>query len=336
MLKMVHIANVGPDRTAFAPVFIEALQKLGELRLVNDGAGLTDTEKSDILRESDVALLGWNAAPIPPELATSPGRLKYVCNVTGELKFMVPPEIVAAGIPVSNWGDAPAIDVAEGTMTLLLAALKDLHEQVQAIRSGRWDLDPANFGGTLFEANLGIYGCGVIGQAVIAMLRPFSPVIRVYDPFCAELPDGCIRVESLHKLFASSEIVTIHAGLTEDTTKSVTAELLALLPRHGVLINTARGAIVEQDALFAELRSGRLRAGLDVLDPDSLPEDHEARSWTNLILTGHRISRGWPTHDVPPERLLRMHRICVENLERFARGEPLRFVMDPARYARST
>lgn len=336
MLKMVHISRQGPDPKIFTPAFVRALMEYGDLSFVNNGDELSDLQKAGILREADVALTGWCSSPLPESLAGDPGRLKYVCNVSGELKAWVTPGIVASGMPVTNWGDAPAYGIAEGAMTLLLATLKDLHEQVLAIRGGRWHLDPEEFGGTLYEADLGLYGCGAIGRKFVEMLRPFGPVIRVFDPYCAELPEGCLRAESLRNLFASSQIVVIHAGLTDETRYSVTAELLALLPRHGVLINTARGGIVDQDALFAELRSGRLRAGLDVLEPDALPVDHEARQWCNCLLTAHHIHRGWPTHGRPPEKLQPLHRVCLDNLDRFARGEPLRFVIDPVRFGRST
>lgn len=336
MLKLVHIANELPDRKVFPPIFVKALEEIGELRFVTNGANMSDAGRAAILREADVALLGWRGAPIPAMLANDPGKLRYVCNVTGTLKQMLPLEIVNTGIAVSNWGDAKAFDVAEGAMALLLATLKDLHAQVMTVRGGQWKTDPDEFGGTLYESNVGIYGCGAIGRVFVDMLRPFGPVIRLYDPFCSELPEGCIRVGSLRELFANSEIIAIHAGLTDETRNSVTAELLALLPRNGVVVNTARGAIVDQAALFNELRSGRLRAGLDVLEPDYLPEGHEARTWTNCILTAHEIYRGWPLHGEPPKRLERMHKICLDNLRRFSRGEPLRFTMDPIRYARST
>lgn len=336
MLKMVHISRRGPDPKIFTPAFVRALERCGELSFVNNGDDLSDGQKTDILREANVALTGWSSSPLPECLAADPGRLQYVCNVTGELKAWVPPAIIASGLPVTNWGDAPAQGIAEGAMTLLLAVLKDLQDQMLAIRDGRWHLDPEEFGGTLYEADLGVYGCGAIGRKFVEMVRPFGPVIRVFDPYCAELPEGCRRAASLRELFAASQVVAIHAGLTDETRHSVTAELLALLPRHGVIINTARGGIVDQAALFAELRAGRLRAGLDVLEPDSLPADHEARRWSNCLLTAHHIHRGWPTHGQPPEKLQPMHRVCLDNLERFARGEPLRFVMDPARLGRST
>ena len=117
----------------------------------------------------------------------------------------------------------------------------------------------------------------------------------------------------------------------------MTRALLARLPRHGVVINTARGDVIDQVALFDELRSGRLRAGLDVLaEPEQLPADHPARQWPNLAWTCHAIARDWPTDGAPPTRLQAMHEVCLDNLGRFSRGEPLRFVMDRTRFLRST
>lgn len=158
-------------------------------------------------------------------------------------------------------------------------------------------------------------------------------MLRVFDPFVTDFPDYVTPVSGLEELFRQSEAVSIHAGLTAATRGTVTAGLLALLPRHGILINTARGDIVDQDALFRELESGRLRAGLDVLaGPDRLPSGHPARQWQNLIWTCHDIERDWHTDGEPPKKLHAMHEICLDNLRRFRDGQPLRFTMDRCRF----
>jgi len=127
--------------------------------------------------------------------------------------------------------------------------------------------------------------------------------------------------------------VVIHAGLTETTRKSVTAALLARMPDHGILINTARGAIVDHDALAKEVCAGRLRAGLDVSDPEPLPTDHPLARHPGCIFTPHCVAGSWPGDTV---QLGKIHRICLDNLGRFMRGEPVRFRMDRERYLRST
>lgn len=336
MLKLLHIAQGAPDGAVWTGVFREALASVGELTMVADGAALDDARRAALIRAADVLLLGWGSAPVPPEIARERGALRYVCNVTGEMKSWVPPELVDSGVPVTNWGDAPAGAVAEGAMALLLAVLKDLHQHTQAIRRDGWFLDWTLSGGSLEGLDVGIYGCGAIGRRFVELIRPFGPVLRVFDPFATELPASCARVDSLEALFDASQAIVIHAGLTPETRGSVTADLLRRLPRHGVIVNTARGAIIDQEALFAELASGRLRAGLDVLEPDALPAGHPARTWENCILTAHHVGRGWPNDGLPPTRLEAMHRVCLDNLRRFAAGTPLRFVVDPVAFRRQT
>ena len=258
MLKLLHIAEDGPNSNVWTGVFRQALAEIGTLTIVEKGAALDAAARTALIQGTEVLLLGWGASTVPPAIARNPGALRYICNITGEMKGWVSPEIIDSGLPVTNWGDALAPSVAEGAMTLLLAVLKDLHQQVQTIRRDGWNLDPAHTGGSLVGLNVGLYGCGAIGRHFISLIRPFQPVLRVFDPYLTDAPDDCRRVATLEELFDTSEAIVIHAGLTPETRRSVTADLLRRLPRHGVLINTARGAIVDQDALFAELASGQI------------------------------------------------------------------------------
>jgi len=337
MLKLLHIAHGAPHPAVWTAAFREALADIGTLSIVDNGAALDEAGRTALIQGTEVLLLGWGSAPVPRAVAGAPGSLRYLCNITGEMKSWVPPEVVESGLPITNWGDAPAAAVAEGAMTLLLAVLKDLHQQIQTVRRDGWQTDPARTGGSIEDLNVGIYGCGMIGRMFIDLIRPFRPVLRVFDPYAVSVPNDCERVSNLEDLFSASEAIVIHAGLNPETRHSVTADLLRRLPQHGVIINTARGAIVDQEALFAELASGRLRAGLDVLDPDSLPAGHPARSWENCILTAHHVSQGGPKDGKPSVLLPRSaHRICLDNLRRHAAGQPLRFVIDPVAYRRQT
>lgn len=335
-LRMLHLAARRSQLDAEGPL-AEALRKFGTLQVIEQGNELSDEQALAHLREADVVLTMWGARQIPPALADHPGRVRYVLNLTGTCRAFIPIEIIRSGIPVTNWGDAPARAVAEGAAALLLAVLKDLRPRAQHIASGewggarRWKLTP----GTLRSLKVGLYGCGVIGRRFVQLLTPFEPVWRIYDPYAAELPDGCERADSLEALFDWSETLVIWAGLTDQTRGSVNAPLLARLPDGGIVINAARGDIIDQEALFAELKSGRLRAGLDVLaGSDSLPPDHEARAWPNLLLTCHDIaSSPWPAR---PRQLSEADQVALDNLERFVTDQPLRFRMDERRYLLST
>ncbi len=332
-MKMIHLALEKPNEWIWNEPFIQALRELGELTVVPDAGKRPAAEVVRALRASDVALSSWGTVPIPEEIAADPGNLKYACHITGTLRDCIPLSAIEAGIPVTNWGDAPANGLAEGAMALLFAVMKDLHRFVLRQRGLCAEAGSEVVMGSLEEAPVGIYGLGVIGRRFVEMLRPFKPTIRVYDPFLKELPEGCERAESLDDLFSRSRIVVIHAGLTDTTYKSVNAALLAKMPDNGILINTARGAIVDHDALAKEVCAGRLRAGLDVSDPEPLPTDHPLARHPGCIFTPHCIAGSWPGDGVQQSKI---HRICLDNLGRFKRGEPVQFRMDRERYLRST
>lgn len=333
----LHIAAGEVVHRAWTRPFVEAVNELGPLEIVEHGERMSDAEAAARIRDCRVLITSWGARNTPAELAGNPGRLEYICHLTGGMREYIPIELVGSGLPVSNWGDAQARAVAEGAVLLLLACLKGLRERVERIAAGGWQPGDDFASHMLQGLDLGLYGCGLIGRTFVDLVRPFAPTIRIHDPFATDLPADCERVDSLEALFATSRAVAIHAGWTSETEGSVTAELLAQLPDHGILINTGRGAIVDQEALFAELESGRLRAGLDVLvPPETLPTEHPARRWPNLLLSAHSLSQPYPKDYDRDDAFEPMHHICLGNLRRHEAGEAIRFPMDRQRYELST
>jgi len=336
MIKMLHIASRRPQLSPTSPLG-EALQQLGELEIVGQCRDMSDAEVLAKMRDADVLVTMWGAQPVPPELADDPGRVRYVLHLTGTCRQYIPIEIIRSNIPVTNWGDAPANAIAEGAMALLLAVMKDLRARTESVAAGEW-MGARRLGipsGTLRGLRLGMYGCGAIGKRFVELVTPFRPELIVFDPYLDGLPDSCRTVDSLEELFDQSEAVGIFCGLSDETQDSVSADLLARLPDNGIVINIARGEIIEQEALFAELKSGRLRAGLDVLAAgDAVPQDHEARAWPNLLMTCHDINSSlWPER---PPQLSEADRIAVSNLKCFLSGKPLKFKIDERRYNLST
>ncbi len=330
--RFLHIAKQQADPRVWHDAFLSALREIGEVKVIEHGENISEEKILEEVRQSTIYLSSWKSIRLPQALAENPGKLEYICHTNGTIKEFIPHEIMKSGIPVTNWGDAVAGDIAEGAVTLLLACLKDLPGRITHIQQGGWRDDAEYRGWTMDGLKLGVYGYGAIGRRFVEMVRPFNPKIMIFDPYAQDTPSFCSKADSLEDLFSWSSAVAIHAGLTDETRHSVNAELLALLPNHGVLINTSRGAIADQNALFAELRSGRLRMGLDVLDPDRLPRNHEARQWPNLILTAHDIGNPRPW----PKTLHRLHRYCLDNIQRHLDGKPKKFKLDPAQYVLTT
>lgn len=336
MLRILHITDRRPQFAPDGP-FAEALREFGELVVMDQSRGLSEAEVAAAMRSADVLITNWATRRIPAAVVADPGRLRYILNIGGTCKACVPLEIIQRGILVTNWGDTPAVAVAEGAMALLLAVLKDLRPRTENLRAGKGGASKRQglVSGTLYGLRIGLYGCGAIGRRFVKLVAPFEPELLVYDPYAESFPDGCRVVSGLEALMAESEALVVWAGLSDETRGSVTGELLARLPDQGIVINAARGEIIDQDALFDELRSGRLRAGLDVLVADDyLPVGHEAHTWPNLLITCHDINAAyWPKR---PGKLGYGDRLALDNLQRFADGRPLRFVVDEKRYRLSS
>ena len=329
-----HEEDKNIDYGSDSPLLKEIKKKYGCDEVVL-GDNKTEAEIADIIRDYDVLLTMWRSPHIPNELAQNPGKLRWICNITGEISRWIDIDIVESPhITVTNWGNAPAYGIAEGAFALLMAVIKEIPLHIKTTKD-RTDADCTKQQASLYKKHIGIYGMGAIGSKFVEFLRPFEPIVYTYDPYAASIPEGVTRVESLEKLFDVSQIIVIHAGLTPQTRGSVKKEHLARIPDGGIVINTARGQIIDYDAIKAEIMSGRLRAGLDVVTDKNMPEENDPiRDCDNVIFTNHHVGTGkW---GIDPQTLDFASQNCLENLERFSEGKELKFVMTPSRYKLST
>lgn len=322
---------------------VKAIKKLYGLDEIVLSPDYNEADYAATIRNYDVLLTSWSSPHVPNELADNPGNLKYICNITGSIGGWIDEAIVASPhITITNWGDAAGYGIAEGAVALLMTMLKDIPNFIDRARKDmdRPDKDERRVG-TLFNTRVGIYGMGYIGRRFAEYLRPFNPDIYAYDPYVDVMPEGVTKVNSIDELFSISQVIAIHAGVTPETIGSITKEHLAMLPDGAVFINTARGRIVDEPALLAEIMSGRIRAGLDVMDQRLNPEnadmpaaDDPVRFVSNAVFTGHHI--GGTEWGRDPESLDYSDLNCLANLERFSKGEPLQFVIDIDRYRKMT
>lgn len=178
--------------------------------------------------------------------------------------------------------------VAEHTIALLLAAVRGVAAGDAAVRAGAWpsavELGPL---GTLEDRVLGLVGLGRIARQVARLAAAVGMRVIAHDPFAEDEP-GVARVRSLDVLLAGSDVVSLHLPLTDATRGLLGEAELALMRPGAILVNTARGALVESDALVRALRSGHLGgAALDVFDPEPIPPGHPILSTPRTLLTPH-------------------------------------------------
>ncbi|MFM7521356.1 MAG: C-terminal binding protein [Planctomycetota bacterium] len=200
----------------------------------------------------------------------------------------------ARGIPVCNVPDYCIDEVADHTLAFILAATRQVVPNTLTIRDGRWGLatDLALMK-TLRDQTVGLVGFGRIGREVAARLAPFKCRRLVCDAFVP--PDairaaGCEPV-ALPELLAGSTILSLHCPSTPATRRIIDAAALARLPAGAILVNLARGDLVDTAALVAALESGRLAAAaIDVCDPEPIPADSPLRRLPNVTVAAHVAS----------------------------------------------
>ena len=260
----------------------------------------------------DVEALLVANEPVPVDLLP---ELKLVANFGVGYDRLGIEELRRRGIAVANTPGVLSAATADLTLALILAVRRRVVEGDARVRRGEWRGSWAD--GFLAEeltgSTLGIIGLGRIGQAVARRAQGFELRVLYAQRTRAETDLGEFR--ELDELLAESDLVTIHAPLTPETRGLLDARRLALLRDGAAVVNTARGEIVDESALTAELVSGRLRAGLDVFTHEPhVPE--ELLELPNVVLTPHLGSATRQTREA-------MTRLVVDNVLAFERGEPL-------------
>jgi glyoxylate reductase len=260
----------------------------------------------------DVDVLVVANEPVPLDLL--PG-LRLVANFGVGYDRLGVGELARRGVAIANTPGVLSAATADLTLALILAVRRRVVEGDQRVRAGEWTGSWAD--GFLAEeltgSTVGIVGLGRIGQAVAQRAAGFELRVLYTQRTRSDTELGQYR--ELDELLADADIVTIHAPLTPKTRGLIDARRLALMRDGTCLVNTARGEIVDEAALVAELVSGRLRAGLDVFAHEpNVPEDLLPLS--NVVLTPHLGSATRQTREA-------MTRIVVDNVLAFERGEPL-------------
>lgn len=279
-----------------------------------------------VLAEVEVLLTGWGTPRVDRSALDAMPALRAIIHWGGSVEF-IDPLATARGIVVSSARDANAIPVAEYTVALLTLAAKDAFWVSRRYASEQRPIDrEAELWHTgLYGTAVGIVGASSIGSRVMKMLRMYDVDVSFFDPFASperaeEL--GATLVPTLEELAQRSRILSIHAPEMPATRGMVSRSVLAALPDGATVINTSRGSLIDQDALMGELRSGRLRAILDVTAPDVLPPGHPLYSLPNVFLTPHLAgSTG--------VELRRLGQATVSEVERLVAGLPFAHPMTP-------
>ncbi len=323
------------DRTNFDNIYgPDEIKEIGELVQIIGEPQTRETigENPHLLEEAEIIFSGWGMAVLDGEFLSRAPRLEAVFYGAGSIRYFITDEVWERGLTVTSSYAANAIPVAEFCAAALILGLKQVPFFASRLAGGGpsdWNREGTVIHGA-YGSTVGLVSLGMIGKHVLKLMKSFDVKILVYSQSMTEEQAAREGVESvsLEELFRRSDAVSIHTANLPETRGMITGELIASMKKHALLINTSRGAVIEEGRMIDVLSErADLTAILDVTDP----EPPEARSplypLPNVILTPH-IAGSLKTE------CRRMGQYAIDDCRRYLAGEPLAYGIDKKTFER--
>ncbi|GIG62887.1 dehydrogenase [Longispora fulva] len=272
----------------------------------------------EVLADATVLLTGWGCPRIDLAVLDRAPALTAIVHAAGTVKNVVDPRVWGRRVLVSSAAEANADPVAEFTVATVILAAKRTFRHADAYRLGNLPPHAARDDSGTNGSVVGVVGASRIGRKVLRGLRALDVRLLVTDPFLDPVGAAELGAElvDLDELCARADIVTLHAPSLPSTRHLLDDSRLALLRDGAIVINTARGALIDTAALTRHCAAGRIDAVLDVTDPEPLPAGHPLFGMPNVLLTPHLAgARG--------NELRRLGGYAVSEIDRLVRGERL-------------
>ncbi|MFD8210258.1 hydroxyacid dehydrogenase [Streptomyces sp. NPDC059695] len=302
----------------------EEIRRLSQYVDIDPDHVAEDLAHEPSLPEAELLITSWGCPVIDEDVLARAPALKAVVHAAGSVKHHVTQACWERGLAVSSAAAANAVPVAEYTVAAILFANKRVLDIGALYREHRAPLDWSRrfpgFGN--YRRTVGVVGASLVGRRVLELLRPHDLDLLLADPYvdAARATALGARLVGLDELVLASDVLTLHAPELPETHHLMDARRLALMPDGATLVNTARGSLVDTDALAAEAATGRLHAVIDVTEPEVLPPDSPLYRLPNVLLTPHIAgSLGGELRRITESALAEVARYCS--------GEPFRYAV---------
>ena len=282
----------------------------------------TPEQLADELRDKHAVLTGWGTPRLTGQVIADADHLTFVGHAAGSVGSLASDALYDRGVVVTTANDVMARQVAEFNVMLMLMGFRKYRYFCDPMYAPDEDYKwPRGMAAgvrplPMLGAKVGVIGLGAIGRWVIHMLKPMEPEILLYSRHATADSAARLGVKlvELDELLSTCDAINILCGLTDETYHLLNAERLAKIKDGAVLVNTGRGAIIDEQALIKALQTGRFIAALDVFATEPLPADSPLRKLPNVILTPHIAGGG-------NER--NYSRYVIDELQRHLGGQPL-------------
>lgn len=299
------------------------LEEIGEVVWNESTAQYTKPQLCELIKDIDICVTGWGTETIDAEVLQLASKLRLIAHTGGSVRPYVTDAVYDRGIRVVSGNEVFAESVAESVIAYALASLREIPRYSSELKQGIWPTDFYNKG--LLDKTVGLVGYGMIAKMAVEMLKPFHVKLKVFSRHISqeELTKHNMEKADLPEIFSTCDIVSIHSGMTPENHHLITEELLNMMPEGALLINTARGAIIDEEALCRVLAKEKIHAVLDVYEVEPLPANSELLKLKNAILMPHM---GGPTID----RRMIVTRTVIGDIKLFLQNKPMTCEIDRA------
>lgn len=273
----------------FPEHILSQLREMGEVVLNPFERQFTKDELRAQLHDTGILITHWGAPQVTGDLLAAAPKLRLLAHGAGTVAHIASEAFYERGIPVISANSVMAKYVAESVLAYILSALHRIPQMDRTMHEGSWNRLHGEVQ-SLSGSEIGLIGLGTVGRNLLDYLRPFHVKVHVYDPYLSEnaldswdYAHICSFEEAM-----SQPIVSVHAAQTPETFHMISASALSLMPDGGLLINTARGSLVDTQALMEELKTRRIRAVLDVFEKEGEGNaPGELAQFDNALLQPH-------------------------------------------------
>ena len=287
MEKIALIMSGGSRNMVISDKSLKRLASIGEVVINNGGTDKENVKK--VIEGATIAITSWGNSELDADILQSCPNLKIVAHAAGSVKPIVSDALWEKGVRVVSSANVLSCGVSETALGFTIAASKNFFALNDNLHAGGWAEGKENIK-ELYDLTIGVVGGGWAGRHYIELMKAFDVDILLYDPFVSEekAAEMGVKKADFELLLKESDIVSIHAPSIPETYHMFNANTLALMKKDAVLINTARGSLIDEQALYEHMAAGNLKyACLDVFDPEPPAPDHKLRSLKNCIMTPH-------------------------------------------------
>lgn len=332
MTKPKVVAAVQPENRlcVFTPEVEAELAQFAEVVNLGREGKFTAEQMAAALVDAHGLITCWGTPKVTAQMVRQARGLKVIAHAAGSLRPIIEREVLDMGIQVTSQAGAIARAVAEYTIGMILTGMRLVWRQDRLLQCSRdWKASavPVDQCWELAGRTVGVISLSRVGWLVARKLTALEAKVVAFDPYADdESFRSCgARKVSLEALFQRSSVVTMHAPVTDSTRSMVGASLLGLLPDGALIVNTARAVLFDGHALENELVSGRLRAAIDVTEPEPLPADSGLYGLQNVLVTPHQAG-------LSVEAQRRQGLEAVEDIRKIFSGQALVHAVRPGQW----